>query len=800
MRIVIVGGGIAATYMANRIKTLSSQTDVLIVSEEQYAPYDRIHLCKLIEKRSKIEEIQLPLDPTVGLELDQKIIKIDSKSKKIFSKKNMYAYDILILATGSVAKSPFDLNHIENASVFRSADEAFKIAEQIKGREVVLVGAGPISLELLDTLDKVEDAKDITLLVRGTTLYDKTLSPQSRKIMEEAYLKNGKIRICYEDVITDTQIEHGRITLLKTTKHTFEDPFLIFGIGITPNIGPFKETLECDRGILTDSYMQTSQADIYAVGECAQLRENGFIAGHVKACTLQADAAISKILQRDPRPFEPEITIDMLKVGEFDLVDVRSPRFGKEFEKILIDSEKDKRVDEYYLQENRLLRFIGLNSNMDIGYIEEIMEENEEVDLKSFYENRLPNEKGRLVCSCEHLYYQDLVNLVAENGIRDFSELKSFSNAGRVCGKCRHTVEQIIQSAQKKIDPDMVRKTPEEIQREKVLKKIEKRIEKFNRLHPHNQLSKEHFENALASMDIAQKEFNSWVSMVTASMQLHPNFEESVGSALMTLNRIPIIWLELSDCSGNSEAFIKSTHPSIEELIFNYISLDYHELIMSASGEESDTLLEKVIDEQKGKYVLIVEGAVPLGLEGKYLRIGTKGETGVSLLKRCAREAAMVIGVGSCAFDGGVVAAAPNPTGAVGVGEALGRDDVINIPGCPANPVNIVGTLLHYLMFEEFPGLDDQNRPLWAYEGRIHDNCERRGHYELGEFVREWGDEGAKKGWCLFEMGCKGPYAFANCPTMKFNDSTSWPVQAGHGCMACVEKQFFDKYAHERKI
>lgn len=800
MRIVIVGGGIAAAYMANRIKTLSNQTDVLIVSEEQYAPYDRIHLCKLIEKNIDVEEIQLPLDPTVNLELGQKIIKIDSREKKIFSEKNMYAYDVLIIATGSVAKSPFDLDHIENASVFRSADEAFKIAEQIKGREVVLVGAGPISLELLDTLDNVEDIKHITLLVRGKTLYDKTLSPQSIKIMEEAYLKNGKIRISYEDVITDTRIENGRITLLKTTKHTFDDPFLIFGIGITPNIGPFKETLECDRGILTDSYMQTSQEDIYAVGECAQLRENGFIAGHVKACTLQADAAISKILQEDSKPFVPEITIDMLKVGEFDLVDVRSPHFGKEFEKIIIDSEQDKRVDEYYLQYNRLLRFIGLNSNMDVGYIEEIMEENEEIDLKSFYENRLPNEKGRLVCSCEHLYHQDLVSLVVENGIRDFSELKPFSNAGRVCGKCRHTVIQVIESAQKEIDPDMIRKTPEEIQREKVLKKIEKRIEKFNRLHPHNQLSKENFENALASMDIAQKEFNSWVSMVTASMQLHPHFEESVGTALMTLNRIPIIWLELSDCSGNSEAFIKSTHPSIEELIFNYISLDYHELVMSASGEESDTLLEKVIEEHKGTYVLIVEGAVPLGLEGKYLRIGTKGETGVSLLKRCAQEAAMVIGVGSCAFDGGVVAAEPNPTGAVGVSEALGRDDVINIPGCPANPVNIVGTLLHYLMFEELPGLDAQNRPLWAYEGRIHDNCERRGHYELGEFVREWGDEGAKKGWCLFEMGCKGPYAFANCPTMKFNDSTSWPVQAGHGCMACVEKHFFDKYAHERKI
>ena len=333
---------------------------------------------------------------------------------------------------------------------------------------------------------------------------------------------------------------------------------------------------------------------------------------------------------------------------------------------------------------------------------------------------------------------------------------------------------------------------------EKKLQVAKKRVAKFNKEHPRNTLDEENLEAAMQSMDITKDEVNRWVSMVTADMQLHPKFEEVVAKGVKSLNKIPIIWLELADCSGNSEAFIKSANPAIEDLIFEYISLDYHELLMSASGDESESLLDDIIKNQKGEYILIVEGAVPLGLDGKYLRIGSKGETGIELLKRCAKDAALVIAVGSCAFDGGVVAAAPNPTGAVGVAEALKRDDVINISGCPTNPVNIVGTLLYYMMFEEMPPLDKFNRPLWAYEGRVHDNCERRGHYELGEFVEEWGDEGAKKGWCLFKMGCKGPYAHVNCPTMKFNQGTSWPVQAGHGCMGCTERGFFDKFANER--
>ena len=297
------------------------------------------------------------------------------------------------------------------------------------------------------------------------------------------------------------------------------------------------------------------------------------------------------------------------------------------------------------------------------------------------------------------------------------------------------------------------------------------------------------------------QEYNRWVSMITASLRLPHNYEGVVKESVEQLNKIPIIWLELSDCTGNSEAFIKSAHPTVDDLILKYISLDYHELLMAASGDQSELALDSVIENDKGEYILIVEGAVPLGMEGKFLRIGPKGETGADLLQRVAKNAAAVFAVGTCALDGGVVAAAPNPTGAVGVAEALGRKDIINLPGCPVNPINIVGTLLHYIMFSELPELDAKNRPKWAYSYRVHDNCERRGHYDLDEFVQEWGDEGAKKGWCLFQMGCKGPYSDLNCSLVKFNEGTSWPVQSGHGCFACGEGVIaFDKYANNRPL
>ncbi|MCX6076136.1 MAG: hydrogenase small subunit [Campylobacterales bacterium] len=800
MRVVIVGGGIAAVYLANNLKKQDSSIEVSVVSDEKYPPYDRIHLCRLVDSTEDVKGISLVLDPTVNLELNQKIKTIDKKNKRILSDNSMFSYDKLVVATGSLPISLFDISGIKNAALFRSADDCEAIKNGVIGKTAVIVGSGPIGLELLETLNEMPSVKEIVLIIRGKHLYDKNLSIESIKIIEECYLKGGKIKISYEDEIIDKVIEENEIKLLKTKKLEIKNPFLVFGVGIKPNIEDFRSSLTCEKGIVTNRYMQTEDEDIYAVGECAEVKEIDFIAGHVKECTLEADCAISHILQIDLKEYEREVSIDMLKVGEFDLVDVSNPCFHENVEKVLITSGKDKRVDEYFISNDKLIRFVGINSNVDVGYIQTLIEDGDEVDINYLYQNRLIGERGRLICSCEHVYHQDLVDIVTQSGISSFSELSNFSQAGRVCGRCKIIVADVIKESQHLIDPNIPRKTPEDLKVEKEIAEVAKRIDKFNTLHPRNNLTTDNLESAMASLEIGKHEVNSWISMVTANMQLHPNFEEVVEKGIKALNKVPIVWLELSDCSGNSEAFIKSNNPAIEDLIFDYISLDYHELLMSASGDQSETILEDIIKNQKGKYILIVEGAVPLAMDGKYLRIGPKGETGIELLKKCAKDAALVIAVGSCALDGGVVAAAPNPTGAAGVGTALERNDVINIPGCPTNPTNIVGTLLSYIMFEELPPLDKFNRPLWAYEGRVHDNCERRGHYELGEFVKEWGDIGAKKGFCLFEMGCKGPYANVNCPTMKFNGGTSWPVQAGHGCMGCTEIGFFDKYANERKV
>lgn len=804
MRVVIVGGGIAADYLANRLLEQDSTVDVLILSKEAYAPYDRIHLCDLIEGSSNIQDITLELNAKVQVKLNQEVMAIDRQAKRVNCQSESFAYDYLIIASGSEPKTLFDITDIDNAVTFRSADDSFKIASNLQNRNVVIVGAGPIGLELLDTLMRMPQAKKIYLIVWDDTLYSPDLDPSSVALIQKTFESDPRIVISFNDQIIDKSIQNQHITLLKTNKLAIENPFIIFGIGIKPNVDFARSALECDRGILVDQNMRTSDLFVYAVGEAAQIDATGFSAGHAKECRLQADAAVSHILKTEHKPFTREVAIDGLKVGSFQFTDVSSPDYDlnhPENEVVLLRSKFENRIDQYILNNEKLMRFIGVNSNVDALYLKQLIVESSDIDASYLYNNRHENERGRLICSCVGAYQKDLLEIIELNAVTEFADLQTFSHAGRVCGRCKKDVANLISSAH--IDPEEVKRkkvAKEQAAQQALWDKAKNRIEKFNRLHPKNEINTDNFDQALKSFDKV-KEFNGWVSMMTLNLNLPPEYDQLIHQGVQHMNKMPVIWLELADCSGNSEAFIKSVNPTIDELILKFISLDYHELLMAASGPQSEHRLDQLIEEDKGEYILMVEGAVPLGLGGHFLRIGPNGETGEALLKRVAKNAAAVFAIGSCALDGGVVAAAPNPTGAVGVAEALKRDDIINLPGCPVNPINIVGTLLHYIMFAEMPPLDEKNRPVWAYAPLIHDNCERRGHYDAGEFVKEWGDEGAKKGWCLYEMGCKGPYANINCSQVKFNEGTSWPVQVGHGCIACGKgKVAFDEYANNRKI
>ncbi|HLZ39259.1 MAG TPA: hydrogenase small subunit [Mycobacteriales bacterium] len=292
----------------------------------------------------------------------------------------------------------------------------------------------------------------------------------------------------------------------------------------------------------------------------------------------------------------------------------------------------------------------------------------------------------------------------------------------------------------------------------------------------------------LLERGVSRRSFLTWCAAVTGTLALPPQLAPRVAAALTQPDKPTLLWLEFQDCTGDTESFLRARNPSVSQLVLDVLSVDYHETIMAAAGRQAEEARATALE--RGNHLLVVEGSVPLGADGAYCTIG--GRSARQILEEASRGAAAILNVGTCAAFGGLPAARPNPTHAVAVGDVVSGVPMLNLPGCPVNADNLTAAIVHYLTFKQLPATDDQGRPLFAYGQRIHDNCPRRGFFDAGQFALAWGDEGHRKGWCLYRLGCKGPSTWHNCPVRQWNASTSWPIGAGHGCVGCSEAGFWD--------
>ncbi len=295
-------------------------------------------------------------------------------------------------------------------------------------------------------------------------------------------------------------------------------------------------------------------------------------------------------------------------------------------------------------------------------------------------------------------------------------------------------------------------------------------------------------KEALSLRGVSRRDFMKFCTAMTATLALPKEMVARVAQTLESVRRTPAIYLEFQDCAGCTEAMLRMPYPTVAEVVLDLLSLNYHETIMAPSGRAAEAAREATVEE--GGYLLLVEGSIPTKDDGLYCCIG--GRTAIDLLEESASKAVAVIAVGNCACFGNIPAANPNPTEAVGVSELVRNVPVVNMAGCPVNAVNLAAMITHYLTFQSLPNLDRLGRPEFAYAERIHDHCQRRPHFDAGQFVEQWGDEGHRNGWCLYKMGCKGPQTYHNCPLVEYNEGTSWPIKAGHPCIGCSEPQFWD--------
>ncbi|MBN2840757.1 MAG: hydrogenase small subunit [Coriobacteriia bacterium] len=321
----------------------------------------------------------------------------------------------------------------------------------------------------------------------------------------------------------------------------------------------------------------------------------------------------------------------------------------------------------------------------------------------------------------------------------------------------------------------------------------------------------------LAVRGVSRRDFMKYCGYVAATLGLTEAAAPQIAAAVEKGAKLkPALWLNGGSCSGCTESMAQVDTPDVATIVLELLSLNYFETIMAAAGEYAEKNIDDTI--AAGGYLLIYEGAVMMGEDGNTLLVN--GHKGKDVLEKAAASADAILAVGSCAVDGGWVYAHPNPAGGIGVQSFLDSvgiaTPVVNLPCCPTSPEWVVAMVVQWLLVaQDDPAtfLDktallakkyhdnymDQDvsllYPEYIVGSTIHDNCPRRGHFENGEFVTEFGSKEEAMGYCLYKVGCKGPQTYTQCPVTRWNRSVSWCVNSGAPCIGCGGLNWVDNNA-----
>jgi len=260
-----------------------------------------------------------------------------------------------------------------------------------------------------------------------------------------------------------------------------------------------------------------------------------------------------------------------------------------------------------------------------------------------------------------------------------------------------------------------------------------------------------------------------------------------------------ICWLNGASCSGCTVSFAQIAEPDLIQVLTEItvgtsglpIALpDYMETIHPASGTLAEELKERWAAGSQGKRIMVVEGSVQ---SPGYCMIA--GKDFREHVKEAAEIADVIVAVGQCATYGGIPAAKPNPTGAMGLKEYLGKiginKPVVNLPMCPVNGEHVILTLAAVILGAPL-NLDEHGRPKAFFGTNMHDElCPYRPYYDRGIFITVPGEgEG-----CRYKIGCKGPITHTDCPSRKWVNHTSYCVQVGAPCIGCSEPGWPDRFS-----
>jgi ferredoxin-nitrate reductase len=458
-RIVIIGAGAGAYGFVKSYRELNPRDRITIFSKEDFPFYNRVMLPDYISgeqqwdqlvKMKEDEEPQYRINLLRGVSVE----KIDRQKKQVTDSRGVVTpYDVLIMATGSRAAVPRNVPALPGIFTMRSRTDADNFKKHMpKNGHVVIVGGGLLGLEMAASLREI-DIK-VTIVQRISRFLNRQLDVLGSQLLHEEMADQG-CDIFYNE---EVQLYYGRNKLTGVglaSGRKINCDAMIIAIGTMPNLELAKDCgLECKRGVVVNERLQTSDPNIYAIGEIAEF--NGTLYGITAAAEQQA-AVVAGFMNGDIGSYyKGSLFMNIIKIQGFDLCSIGLPECpdDPEYEEVVFIDKAKRYYKKCIIHQDKLVGTILIGDKSEFLEFKELIANKTELSEKRLQLLRSGTKAnpvlGKLVCSCNNVGSQNITDKISA-GCDSLKDLCTATGAGMGCGSCRPEVKRLLDEELKKL-------------------------------------------------------------------------------------------------------------------------------------------------------------------------------------------------------------------------------------------------------------------------------------------------------------------------------------------------------------
>ena len=451
-RVVVIGAGAGAYGFVKSYRELNPADRITIFSKENFPFYNRVMLPDYISGEQQWEQLVKMKDSEepayrINLLRGVSIEKIDRETKYVTDSRGVKTpYDVLIMATGSRAAIPKNVPSLPGIFTMRSRTDADNFKKHIKKNgHVVIVGGGLLGLEMAASLREM--GIRITIIQRTSSFLNRQLDALGSKLLHEEMV-DQECDIYYDD---EVQLYYGRSKLTGIALRSgrkIDCDAMILAIGTTPNLELARDCgLECKRGVVVNERLQTSDPDIYAIGEIAEFE--GTLYGITAAAEQQA-AVVAGYMNGDIASYyKGSLFMNIIKIHGFDLCSIGLPECPDEpgYEEVVFIDKAKRYYKKCIIYQDKLVGAILIGDKSEFLEFKELIANKTELSEKRLQLLRSGNKAdpvlGKLVCSCNNVGSENINKKIA-SGCDNMKDLCSATGAGTGCGSCRPEVKRLL--------------------------------------------------------------------------------------------------------------------------------------------------------------------------------------------------------------------------------------------------------------------------------------------------------------------------------------------------------------------